>query len=364
LKYDYVIIGAGLAGITMANLLANKNKKVLVVEKRDHIGGNCYDEYMNGVLVHKYGPHIFHTNSKIVWNYLSQFTDWNDYKHKVKVSVDGKLITLPINLNSLNEICSPFKANYDYWLIDEIGKNKITFIYDLLSCKNVYLRSFGEWLYKNIYENYSLKQWGAIPDKSVLKRIPIRLNYNDNYFTDRYQGLPIDGYTKMFENMLFHKNIEVGLNSIYGDLHFIDKIYDNVIYTGKLDELFDYQYGKLPYRSLDFQFEIHDKLYYQKYGVINYPQHESMTRITEFKYLTKQACYNTVIAREYPKSCAENDTPYYPIINEENIVLYKKYKQLADKIPNLTLLGRLAEYKYYDMDDVVLKAIKESKKLC
>jgi UDP-galactopyranose mutase len=360
LKYDYVIIGAGLAGITMANLLANKDKKILVMEKRDHIGGNCYDEYIDGVLVHKYGPHIFHTNSKTVWDYLSQFTDWNDYKHKVKVSVDGKLITLPINLNSLEQLFDSISFTiYKTQLFTEFGKKKLITIYDLLKSKFNYLQKVGINLYKNIYENYSLKQWGAIPDKSVLKRIPIRLNHNDNYFTDKYQGLPINGYTKTFENMLFHKNIEVRLDrSFYG----IEADY-KIIYTGCIDELFDYQYGKLPYRSLDFQFEIHDKLYYQKYGVINYPQHESMTRITEFKHLTKQEYYHTVIASEYPKACTENDIPYYPIINEENITLYKKYKQLADKIPNLTLLGRLAEYKYYDMDDVVLKAIKESKKL-
>jgi UDP-galactopyranose mutase len=363
LKYDYVIIGAGLAGITMANLLANKDKKILVMEKRDHIGGNCYDEYIDGVLVHKYGPHIFHTNSKTVWDYLSQFTGWNDYKHKVKVSIDDKLVTLPINFSSLSEMF-PFNIAHEYKceLLNYFDHRKEVTIGELLIANDT-LRKLGIYIYDNVYKNYSLKQWGEdfySLDDSIINRITIRLNHNDNYFTDRYQGLPIDGYTKMFENMLFNKNIEVKLNRSwnveYDDFH-------KIIYTGCIDELFDYQYGKLPYRSLNFQFEIHDKLYYQKYGVINYPQHESMTRITEFKYLTKQACYNTVIAREYPKPCTENNIPYYPIINEENITLYKKYKQLADKISNLTLLGRLAEYKYYDMDDVVLKAIKESKKL-
>jgi UDP-galactopyranose mutase len=354
-KYDYVIIGAGLAGITIANILANKNKKVLVIEKRDHIGGNCYDEYVDGVLVHKYGPHIFHTDSKIVWNYLSQFTEWNDYKHKVKVSVEGKLITLPINLNSIKELFpDDYKMYYD--VLNEVFKKKEIVIGDLLDSYNTVLVVLGSYLYRNIYENYSLKQWGVIPDKSVLNRIPIRLNYNDDYFTDRYQGLPINGYTKMFENMLFHKNIEVRLNETwnveYDDFH-------KIIYTGCIDELFDYQYGKLSYRSLDIYFENYNIPFYQKHPVVNYPDKKSLTRITEYKYMTKNSI-NTVISKEYPKACEENDIPYYPINNEENDTLYKKYKQLADKIPNLTLLGRLAEYKYYDMDDVVLKAIKES----
>jgi UDP-galactopyranose mutase len=357
-----VIIGAGLAGITMANILANKDKKVLVIEKRDHIGGNCYDEYMYGVLAHKYGPHIFHTNSKMVWDYLSQFTGWNDYKHKVKVSISDKLVALPINLNSLFELFSDEEYSKYYRALDETFDKNEVFIGNLLNSCNVVLVELGNYLYSNIYENYSIKQWGAIPDKSVLKRIPIRLNYNDNYFTDRYQGLPIDGYAKMFENMLFHKNIEVQLNRNW-DTYSWD-IQPKIIYTGMIDELFDYKYGELPYRSLNFGWvNFPNKEYYQSYGVINYPSNPIMTRVTEFKHLTKQVCDNTVIVNEYPRACTENDIPYYPIINKENILLYKKYKQLADKIPNLTLLGRLAEYKYYDMDDVVLKAIKESKKL-
>jgi UDP-galactopyranose mutase len=359
-KYDYVIIGAGLAGITMANLLANKDKKVLVIEKRDHIGGNCYDEYVDGVLVNKYGPHIFHTNSKIVWNYLSQFTRWNYYKHKVKVSVEGKLITLPINLNSIKEL---FSNDYKMYCdaLNEVFSVKEIFIGDLLNSCNTTLVVLGSYLYRNIYENYSFKQWGTIPERSILNRIPIRLNNNDNYFTDRFQGLPISGYTKMFENMLFHENIEVRLDR---DSYRIESDY-KIIYTGMIDELFDYCYGKLPYRSLEIYFQNHKIHFYQKHPVINYPNKKALTRITEYKYMTMQNSMNTVISKEYPcEYDSKKNLPYYPIPTNDTAELYNKYKQLADKIPNLYLIGRLAEYKYYDMDDVVEKAIKLSEELC
>jgi UDP-galactopyranose mutase len=334
MKYDYVIIGAGLAGITMANLLANKGKKILVMEKRDHIGGNCYDEYIDGVLVHKYGPHIFHTNSKIVWDYLSQFTEWNDYKHKVKVSIDDKLVDLPINLNSLKDLGL------------EKGYETVKFIYE------------------KVFKNYSKKQWGKYVgelDSSVFGRIAVRDNHNSDYFLDKFQGLPVDGYTKMFENMLFHKNIELKLNEECNGF-----LYDtNIIYTGMLDEFFRYQYGKLPYRSLDIYFQNHKIPFYQKHPVINYPNKKALTRITEYKYMTMQNSMNTVISKEYPcEYDSEKNLPYYPIPINDTAELYNKYKQLADKIPNLYLIGRLAEYKYYDMDDVVEKAIKLSEELC
>jgi UDP-galactopyranose mutase len=333
-KYDYIIIGAGLAGITMANLLANKDKKVLVVEKRDHIGGNCYDFKYEGVLVHIYGPHIFHTDNEKVWEYLNQFAAFNDYKHRVKVCIDDKLVDLPINLNSLKDLGL------------EKGYETIKYIYE------------------KVFKNYSKKQWGKYVselDPSVFGRIAVRDNHNSDYFLDKFQGLPVDGYTKMFENMLFHENIEIQLKTDF--FNFGED--PNIIYTGMIDELFDCCYGKLPYRSLDIYFQNHKIPFYQKHPVINYPNKKALTRITEYKYMTMQNSINTVISKEYPcEYDSEKNLPYYPIPTNDTAELYNKYKQLADKIPNLYLIGRLAEYKYYDMDDVIEKAIKLSEELC
>lgn len=366
MKYDYIVVGAGLAGIIIARCLADKDKKVLILEKRDHIGGNCYDEKIEGVLIHRYGPHIFHTNNEKVWNYLNQFTEFNDYKHKVKVEVNNKLVDLPINLNSIDDIYFNDKILFHIHMNElqhEFGKKSEVSIYDLLKSKNDWVQSLGDCLYRNIYENYSKKQWGTIPNKNVLDRILIRCNCISNYFLDKYQGLPINGYTVMFENMLFHKNIEVRLNSNW-KLDDISLIKDNnIIYTGMIDALFDYKYGKLPYRSLDIEFKEYKKEYYQEYPVINYPNKKHLTRKTEYKYLTKQVCATTVISKEYPCEYDGNNIPYYPIPTNDTQELYNKYKQDADKIPNLYLLGRLAEYKYYDMDKVVEKALELGEKL-
>jgi UDP-galactopyranose mutase len=346
MKYDYIVIGAGIAGIIITRLLADKDKQVLILEKRSHIGGNCYDEYVNGVLVHRYGPHIFHTDNEKVWKYLNQFTEFNDYKHKVKVSIDDKIYDLPVNYNTITNLKYDYRDMNDESL-DTIGKLYIS--------EN--FKGLAKELYNKIYKNYSKKQWGKYfdsLDESVLNRLSIRYSFNENYFVDKYQGLPIDGYTRMFENMLFHKNIEIELNH---KKQSIDIDENNIIYTGMIDELFNYQYGKLPYRSLDIEFKEYKKEYYQKYPVINYPNKKRLTRKTEYKYLTKQKCNNTVISKEYPCEYDGINIPYYPIITNETEELYNKYKSLADKIPNLYLLGRLAEYKYYDMNTVVEKAL-------
>jgi len=333
LKYDYKIIGAGLAGITMAERLADKGKSVLLLERRYHIGGNCYDFIYENVLVHRYGPHIFHTDNEKVWEYLNQFTAFNDYKHEVKVEVKGKLVNLPINKNSIKEL-------------------------GLENSDNI-----TDYIYKNVFENYSKKQWGKHfrkLDVSVFNRVPIRYSYSDAYFLDKFQGLPVYGYTRMFENMLFNKNIEVELNRNKTEIF---KSNIPVIYTGMIDELFGYCYGKLPYRSLDIWFQEHKQPFYQKYPVINYPNKERLTRITEYKYMTQQNCMNTIISKEYPCEYNGKNIPYYPIPTDDTKILYNKYKALADKIPNLYLLGRLAEYKYYDMDDVVEKALNLAEEL-
>lgn len=365
--YDYIIIGAGLSGITAANILANKDKKILLLEQRNHIGGNCYDYYEQGILVHKYGPHIFHTDNKKVWDYLSQFTEWNNYKHKVKVEVDGKLVSLPINLNSIDKLVC--RDIFDTLITCFNLESQIS-IYDLLESKNITLNELGNYLYNNIYKNYSSKQWGKYfdkLDKSILKRIPIRINYNDEYFTDQYQGLPKNGYTKMFNRMLDYKNIEVVLNTEASCIDFYSDLKNPpvIIYTGRIDELFNYNYGILPYQSLDINFEeFKDIEYFQECGVINYPNKKvKITRKTEYKYLTQQKNEGTVLSYECPKECKEGDIPYYPILTDKNKKLYNKYKKLIDKNPNIILLGRLAEYKYYDMDDIVNRVMEEVEKL-
>ena len=334
MKYDYKIIGAGLAGITMAERLADKGKSVLLLERRNHIGGNCYDFIHKDVLIHRYGPHIFHTDNEKVWEYLNQFTEFNDYKHMVKVEVNNKLVDLPINLKSLQELGL------------EKGYETVKYIY------------------KKVFENYSKKQWGKYVSKidpTIFGRIAVRDNYISDYFLDRFQGLPVFGYTRMFENMLFNKNIEVELNRNKIEIF---KSNIPIIYTGMIDELFGYCYGKLPYRSLDIWFQEHKQPFYQKHPVINYPSKERLTRITEYKYMTQQNCMNTIISKEYPcEYKSKKNLPYYPIPTDDTKALYNKYKKLADKIPNLYLLGRLAEYKYYNMDDVVEKALNLSEEL-
>jgi UDP-galactopyranose mutase len=328
MKYDYIVVGAGIAGITIARCLADKNKKVLILEKRNSIGGNCFDERINDILVHKYGPHIFHTDNEKVWNYLNQFTSFNDYKHKVKVEVDNMLVTLPINIDSLEELG-----------LDR-SENSIQYISE------------------NVYKNYSKKQWGkyfGLLDKSVFNRVPIRYDHNSDYFLDKFQGLPTFGYTNMFQNMLFHENIELKLNKQYTPCTYNDG--QKIVYTGSIDEIFNYQYGYLSYRSLDIEFKEYDKPFYQDYPVINYPNKKRLTRKTEYKYLTQQESDNTIISKEYPCEYDGANIPYYPVPTKETSELYNKYKELADKISNLYLLGRLAEYKYYDMDDVVEKAL-------
>ena len=359
MKYDYIIVGAGLAGIVSANILANKGKKVLILEKRNHIGGNCYDYYQNGILIHKYGPHIFHTNNEHVWNYLSRFTEWNNYRHKVKSSIykDSELYDFPVNLCSINKI---IPGNLTKLLDKYKGRMEVS-IFELINDKE--FKSLGLDLYRLFYENYSKKQWGNYYnnlDNSVLNRVKIKLFFDNNYFNDKYQGLPLNGYTEMFLNMIDNKNITIIFN--YND-SVLNYNYDNIIYTGRIDELFNYCFGVLPYRSLDFKFNFYDKKNYQDYAVINYPNEEKYTRTTEFKHMTGQEVYGTIISKEYPKECKENDIPYYPILVNKNIELFNKYKQLVDKIPNLLLLGRLAEYKYYDMDKIIDRVLSEVSKI-
>lgn len=358
--YDYLIAGAGFAGSVCAERLAEAGHKVLIVERRPHIGGNAYDCYDEaGVLIHKYGPHIFHTNSERVFNYLGRFTEWRAYEHRVLAEVDGKLLPMPINLDTVNgvfeknlseEECADFLAS----LAEPIEK--------IRNSEDVVVSKVGRVLYEKFVKNYTRKQWALDPselDASVLARIPSRTNRDDRYFTDKFQAMPLHGYTKMFEKMLSHPNITVMLNADFREVR--DSIpHKEIIFTGPVDEFFDYRFGKLPYRSLEFKFESHDQEWLQPISVVNYPNDHAYTRCTEFKYLTGQQHENTTVVYEYPRS--EGD-PYYPIPRPENAELYKQYQQLAESTPGVHFVGRLATYRYYNMDQVTAQALATVDKL-
>jgi UDP-galactopyranose mutase len=359
--YDYMIVGAGLAGAVLAERLATqKKKKVLIVDKRNHIGGNTFDYYNeDGILVHKYGPHIFHTNSEEVFNYLGKFTEWRPYEHRVLASVDGMLVPIPINLETINKL---YGMNLNSEQVDEFLKSKAEHKTQVLTSEDVVVTKIGRELYEKFFRGYTRKQWGLDPselDASVAARIPTRNNRDDRYFTDTFQAMPLHGYTKMFEKMLNHPNISIMLNTDYKTIKDIIP-YREMIYTGPVDYFFDYQYGRLPYRSLDFKFETVDKEFAQPTGTVNYPNEHPYTRSTELKYLTGQKHNKTTLVYEYPK--AEGD-PYYPVPRKENAALYKKYQALAEETPNVYFTGRLATYKYYNMDQVVAQSLTLFKRI-
>ena len=354
--FDYLIVGAGFAGAVVAERMARcHGKKVLLIDRRDHIGGNAYDHYnKHGILVHRYGPHIFHTNSEQVFQYLSQFTSWRCYEHKVLASVDGKLVPVPINETTVNLL-------YDLNLtseeeVEEFFASRAEPRSLIRTSEDVVVSKVGQDLYEKLFRNYTRKQWGKDPselDASVTARIPVRTNRDDRYFTDRYQAMPKHGYTRMFENMLDHPNITIELGCDFSDV--VDDIkYREVIYSGPVDEFFDFRYGKLPYRSLQFQHETLNTEYLQPVAVINYPNDHIYTRITEFKHLTGQSHPYTSVVYEYP---AGDGDPYYPVPTPENATLYKRYAELAAANKQVHFVGRLATYKYYNMDQVVAQAL-------
>lgn len=359
--FDYLIVGAGFAGSVLAERLATQlDKKVLIVDRRNHIGGNAYDHYNNdGILVHKYGPHIFHTNSRDVFEYLSLFTEWRYYEHRVLSSVDGQLVPIPINLDTINKL---YGLNLTAFQLEEFFASVAEARDKILTSEDVVVSKVGRELYEKFFRNYTCKQWGIDPselDRSVTARVPTRTNRDSRYFTDTYQAMPLYGFTRMFENMLNHPHIKVMLNTDYREIQTVIP-YKEMIYSGPVDEFFDYRFGKLPYRSLDFKHETHDRQIFQAAPVVNYPNEHLYTRITEFKYLTGQEHTKTSIVYEFPK--AEGD-PYYPIPRSENTELYKKYKSLTDATPDVHFVGRLATYKYYNMDQVVAQALMVFKQI-
>lgn len=360
--FDYLIVGAGFAGSVLAERLASQeNKKVLLIDKRNHIGGNAYDFYDDaGILIHKYGPHIFHTNSKEVFQYLSKFTKWRDYQHRVLASVDGLMVPIPINLNTINML---YGYNFDSSQLVDFFESVAVPKNQLITSEDVVVNKVGKELYEKFFKGYTKKQWGVYPSElnaSVTSRVPTRTNKDDRYFTDSYQAMPLNGYTKMFQNMLAHSNIKIMLNTDYKEIMSLVP-YKEIIYTGPIDEFFDFKYGKLPYRSLQFVFETHDKPVYQQTGTINFPNDNLYTRITEFKYLTGQQHNKTSIVYEFPK--AEGD-PYYPIPQKANNDLYARYENLAaETVPDVRFVGRLATYKYYNMDQVIAQSLGTYKKI-
>ena len=353
--FDYLIVGAGFAGSVLAERLAQGSKKrVLVCDKRSHIGGNAYDHYNEaGILVHKYGPHIFHTNSREVFEYLSRFTGWRPYQHRVRASVDGQILPIPINLDTINSL---YGLNLTSFQVEEFFKSVAEPCEQIRTSEDVVVSKVGRELYEKFFRNYTRKQWGLDPselDASVTSRVPTRTNRDDRYFTDTYQAMPLHGYTRLFENMLDHPNIKVLLNCDYREIK-KDIAYNEMIYTGPVDAYFDYCYGKLPYRSLEFKHETHDVPVFQPAPVVNFPNEHLYTRVTEFKYLTGQEHMKTSVVYEYPRD--EGDA-YYPVPRKENADLYSRYKALADSTPNVQFVGRLATYKYYNMDQIVAQAL-------
>ena len=385
-KYDAIIVGAGFAGAVCARELAERGgKRVLVLERRSHIGGNAYDCADGaGVLIHQYGPHIFHTNSARVFDYLSRFTAWRDYQHRVIANIpapDGERMTYPVpfNLTSLEAAYGPEEgARLGEKLMAAYGAEKKVTILELRQNPDREIAALADYVYEHVFVHYTMKQWGQKPeeiDPNTTARVPVFISRDDRYFQDTYQGMPLEGYTALFERMLDHPGIEVRLGADAlaslkveeGRITFEGEDFGGtVIYTGQADELFSFRFGPLPYRTLDFRFETLSQDDFQGYGTVNYTVDEDFTRITEFKHLTGQTLEGvTTIVKEYSRAYtgAPGETPYYAIINDENNALYGRYRALSDAIPNLHLLGRLAEYKYYNMDAIVDRALSLSDEL-
>lgn len=367
-----IIVGAGLSGATLARLFADNGKDVTVVDKRATIGGNAYDYVdKNGITVQPYGPHIFHTKEKEVFDFLSKFTEWNAYEHKVLANVKGKLVPVPFNLTSLYACFPKPKADrINKILTEEIGIDKQVPILQLKQHENAEVREFAHFVYNNIFYKYTKKQWKMKPEElgsAVMNRVPVYVSHEDRYFTDDYQFMPKNGFTEMITNMLRHPHIRLKLNTEAGSiLSFKDgKIYLEgkefngvVVYTGRVEEIFGYQFGALPYRTLKFKFKTFNCPSFQSAAVVNYTTSHKFTRITEFTKFTCEPKDKTVIVKEYSKRCKKSDMPYYPVPIEKNYLQYEKYAAEAAKFKNLYLLGRLANYKYINMDIAVLNAMK------
>ena len=382
-NFDALVIGAGFAGSVMARELAERgNKNVLLLEKKSHIGGNMYDEIDEaGILVHRYGPHIFHTNNERAFQYVCRFTPWRDYEHRVQADWYGTYMPVPFNKTSMEIAFGEEKAEkLTQKLIDTFGDERKVTITELRAQDDPELAEVADFVYNNVFLYYTQKQWGLTPeevDPSVVARVPVFISRDDRYFQDAYQGLPLNGYTPLFEAMLDHPNITVCLNTDAESVLELDfestaedaplsaisfggKPFEGeIIYTGPLDELFLARFGRLPYRSLDFVYETYDEPHVLPVGTVNFTVTEDYTRITEYKYLTGQEAPNTTIMKEYSKAYTDptSEIPYYAILNDENFALYGRYLALTRNLPNFHALGRLAQYKYFNMDAIIVQAL-------
>ena len=360
--YDWLIVGAGFAGSVLAERIASqRDQKVLLIDRRPHIGGNAYDKYDEaGVLMHQYGPHIFHTNSDAIVEHLSQFTEWRPYEHRVLGRVDDKLVPIPINRTTLNVLYGlDLKTDEEATAFLESRAEPVE---DVRTSEDVVVSKVGRELYEKFFRGYTRKQWGLDPselDKSVTARVPTRTNTDDRYFTDTHQIMPKHGYTRMFERMLDHPNIQIMLNADFREVRETAQ-FKRLIYTGPIDEFFDFRFGRLPYRSLRFEHRSLEQEQFQPVATVNYPQTEDYTRITEYKHLTGQTHPKTTITYEYPAATGD---PYYPVPRPENQELYRRYQALANETPDVHFVGRLATYRYYNMDQVVGQALAEFRRI-
>lgn len=357
-----IVVGAGFSGATIANLIATElNEKVILIDKKNHLAGNSFDyRDENGIMVHKYGSHIFHTEDENVWQFLNKFTTFNNYSHQVLGFIDGAEIHIPFNFNSLYQVFNNEKAEkLEKKLLDKFEFGTKVSILEFQNQDDEDLKALAQHVYEKIFLNYTIKQWGLKPneiDKSVLARVPVYLSRDNRYFQDKYQGIPKDGYSRLIENMINHPNIEIRLNT---DFKEFQGEYKRIFYTGSIDEFFNYEFGVLPYRSVNFELEVHNREFYQSNSVINYPNTQSWTRIHEYKYYLKDKSPKTVIAKEFSEffELGKNER-YYPIVNEANLTLYNKYLCKAKSLKNVYFLGRLGDYKYYNMDMAVGRAFE------
>lgn len=363
-----LVVGAGFSGAVIANLIATKlDEEVIVIDKKDHIAGNCFDyKDNNGIMIHKYGSHIFHTSNEKVWDFVCQFTDFNQYMHKVIAIIDGIETTIPFNFNSIYKVFPPHMAKQlEKKLLKKFEYNKKVPILEFQKQSDKDLKHLADFVYEKVFLHYTTKQWGVSPkdvDGAVTARVPVYLSRDDRYFQDKYQGIPLEGYTKVVENILKHPNIEVKLNTEFdGNIN----EYKRVFYTGPIDEFFNYELGQLPYRSVNFKLEEYDREFYQPNAVVNYPCNYRFTRIHEYKHYLNDKSDKTIIAKEYSEffELGKNER-YYPIPHQENSALYEKYLQKAQKLNNVYFCGRLGDYKYYDMDKAILRAIELFEEVC